>query len=64
MDIVFCLFVLEDFYAFDLAGSFLGAFTCSIFLVPLFGIQNTIFFVVLIKVLSIILLFSIRDEKS
>ncbi|TAL23533.1 MAG: hypothetical protein EPN94_09275 [Nitrospirae bacterium] len=52
------------FYAFDLAGSFLGAFTCSIFLVPLFGIQNTIAFVVLIKAITLALLFSIRHEKN
>jgi len=54
--------VAGKFYAFDLAGSFLGAFSTAIFLVPLFGIQNTVIFVVLIKIVSLSLLFSIRHE--
>ena len=51
-------------YAFDLAGSFLGALLTSVFLMPIFGIQNTIIFVVLIKAVSLLLLFSIRHEKA
>lgn len=51
-------------YAFDLAGSFLGALLTSIFLLPIFGIQNTIIFVVLIKAVSMILIFSVRHEKA
>lgn len=51
-------------YAFDLAGSFLGALLTSVFLLPIFGIQNTIIFVVLIKAVSLILIFSVRHEKA
>jgi spermidine synthase len=51
-------------YAFELGGSFLGALLTSIFLMPIFGLQNTIIFVVLIKAVSLVLLFSIRHEKD
>ncbi|MBI4690112.1 MAG: hypothetical protein HY754_07575 [Nitrospirae bacterium] len=53
--------VAGQLYAFDLAGSFLGALLTAIFFVPLFGIQNTILFVVLIKIMSLSLLFLIRN---
>ncbi len=50
-------------YASDLAGSSLGAFSASVLLMPLWGVQNTLMFLVLIKTASLILLFSVRHEK-
>ena len=43
-------------YAIDLAGSFLGSFLTAIVMVPLTGIQNTILFLICIKMLSFIFL--------
>ena len=51
-------------YAADLTGSFLGAFATSLLLMPLFGVQKTLLFLVLIKGMSVILLVSVRHEKS
>ena len=51
-------------YAADLSGSVLGAFLTAIFMMPLFGVQNTLLFLVLIKGVSLILLLSIKHEKS
>ena len=48
-------------YALDLAGSFLGAFLTAIIFVPLMGIQNTLLFVALLKLSSLVLLFSIKE---
>jgi len=51
-------------YGLDLAGSFLGALLTAIILVPLFGIQNTLLFVVSLKIMSLIVLVSIGHEKA
>lgn len=51
-------------YGLDLAGSFLGALLTAIILVPLFGIQNTLFFVVSLKIMSLIVLVSIGHEEA
>ncbi len=51
-------------YAADLSGSFLGVFLTAIFMMPLSGVQNTLLFLVLIKGVSLILLLSIKHEKS
>lgn len=49
------------FYTIDLAGSFLGALLTSIFIVPLLGILNSLFSLVLIKGVSLLLLLSIKE---
>ena len=51
-------------YGLDLAGSFLGALLTAIILVPLFGIQNTVYFVVSLKIMSLIVLVSIGHEEG
>lgn len=50
-------------YAVDLAGSFSGALLTTILLIPLLGVYNTILSLVSIKILSFIMLCSVRDEK-
>ena len=50
-------------YGLDLAGSFLGALLTAIILVPLFGIQNSLFFVVSLNIMSLIVLISIGHEE-
>ncbi len=47
-------------YATDLIGSFSGAFITSVLFIPLLGIQNAIFSLVFLKVISLGLLLSIR----
>jgi spermidine synthase len=47
-------------YAVDLAGSFFGALLTAIFLVPLIGMQKTILFLVLMKMVSLIYLLSYK----
>lgn len=56
--------VAGKLYAADLSGSFLGVFLTAIFMMPLSGVQNTLLFLVLIKGMSLILLLSIKHEKS
>jgi len=51
-------------YGLDLVGSFLGALLTSIILVPLFGIQNTLFFVVSLKIMSLSVLVAIGHEET
>lgn len=51
-------------YAFDLIGSCPGAFLTAVFFVPMLGIHNTVFFVVLIKSVAVGLLFSVNNEAS
>ncbi|MEK6742079.1 MAG: hypothetical protein AABZ15_00550 [Nitrospirota bacterium] len=51
-------------YGLDLAGSFLGALLTAIILVPLFGIQITLLFVVSLKLMSLIVLVSIGHEEA
>ena len=56
-------------YGFELLGSFLGAFFASIMLVPLFGIDQTLRFVGLVKlfstifILSLICMLLMRNER-
>ena len=45
------------FYAFDLAGGVLGALATTLLFVPLFGIVNTLLFVVLLKAAAVAMLF-------
>lgn len=52
------------FYALDLAGSFLGALLTALFLIPLFGIQQVLFGMVLLKILSLFVLGSVRNEQA
>ncbi|MEW6214081.1 MAG: hypothetical protein AB1478_02585 [Nitrospirota bacterium] len=47
-------------YGLDLIGSFLGAFLPSIILVPLFGISNTLLFIVGIKAVSAAMILSLK----
>jgi spermidine synthase len=51
-------------YALDLAGSFLGALLTALFLMPLFGVRNVLFGMVLVKILSLIVLGSVRHEQA
>jgi spermidine synthase len=51
-------------YALDLAGSFLGALLTALFLVPLFGIINTLLGMVLLKMMSLTVLVSIGHEQA
>jgi len=51
-------------YAFDLSGSFLGAFLTTLFFVPRMGIQNTVLFMVFIKALSLIMLLNVHYGKN
>lgn len=51
-------------YAVDLGGSFLGAILTAVMSVPLIGISNTVLFVVLIKAISLIALFSVHHETA
>jgi spermidine synthase len=51
-------------YAADLTGSFLGAFATTLLLMPLWGVQKTLLFLVLIKGMSVILLLSVKYEES
>lgn len=51
-------------YAIDLAGSFPGALITSLVFVPLTGINNSVMFLSFIKMVSFILLLSVRHEKS
>lgn len=43
-------------YALDLAGSFLGALLTAIFLIPLIGMQKTVFSLIFMKMISLIYL--------
>jgi spermidine synthase len=56
--------VAGKLYAVDLMGSFPGALLTAVIFVPLFGIQQTVLFVVILKLVSLILLSSIRYEKA
>lgn len=51
-------------YGTDLVGSFFGALITAIFSMPLLGVQNTLLFLILIKGISLALLFSIGHEKT
>lgn len=51
-------------YAADLGGSFLGAIVTSIFSVPLIGIPNSVLFLVLVRAISLIALFSVPRETA
>jgi hypothetical protein len=50
-------------YGIDLIGSFLGAFIPSIVLIPLFGITQTLLFIVGMKIVSAIMILSVRDSR-
>jgi hypothetical protein len=47
-------------YGIDLIGSFLGAFIPSIVLIPLFGITQTLLFIVGMKAVSAIMILSVK----
>jgi len=47
-------------YAADLTGGMLGALMTTLLLVPLFGIENTVLFVVLLKAAALVPLFSLQ----
>jgi spermidine synthase len=47
-------------YGLDLIGSVLGAFIPAIILIPLFGIQNTLFLVAGIKAVSAVMILSLK----
>ncbi|MFC1770129.1 hypothetical protein ACFLZI_03655 [Nitrospirota bacterium] len=49
-------------YAFDLLGAFIGALTVSILFVPVVGIKGVLFLCVWIKLISALLVGTIRDE--
>ena len=49
-------------YAIDLVGSFLGAFIPSIILVPLFGIFQALLFVAGIKMVSAVMILSVKNR--
>jgi spermidine synthase len=51
-------------YALDLAGSFLGALLTALFLVPLFGMTNTLLGMVLVKIMSLTVLVSVGHEQA
>jgi spermidine synthase len=51
-------------YGFDLIGSFLGASLTAIALVPLYGIGGSLYFIIGLKVFSIILIYSVINEKD
>jgi len=51
-------------YGLDLAGSLLGALLASVLLVPLLGLQNMILSLLFLKGISLVLLFSVKDEKN
>jgi len=51
-------------YALDLAGSFLGALLTALFLIPLFGVQAVLLGMVLVKILSLLVLGSVRHEEA
>lgn len=50
-------------YAIDLFGSFLGALVPAVALVPLFGIENTLWSVAVLKGSSLLALFSLDQEN-
>jgi hypothetical protein len=50
-------------YGIDLIGSFLGAFIPSIVLIPLFGIFQTLLFIVGMKAVSAIMILSVSDSR-
>ena len=56
--------VAGKLYAIDLTGSFLGSFLSSILLIPLLGIQNMLLTLVSLKIISFLLLLSVRHEKN
>lgn len=56
--------VAGRFYAVDLTGSFLGAFTGTLFIIPLYGTISTLFFLAFMKGTSLLLLASIRYEET
>ncbi len=49
-------------YAFDLAGSFIGAFLTAIVFIPVLGIRESLLLVAGIKIISAFLIFFIRNE--
>lgn len=49
-------------YAIDLGGSFIGALLTTIYLVPLMGTENSLFMLVIIKIISLI--FVLKNEKA
>lgn len=52
-------------YGFDLFGSFAGAFSSSVVLIPVYGVSGSLYFIIFLKVFSLLMLFSvIRHEKS
>jgi hypothetical protein len=55
--------VAGKLYGIDLVGSFLGAFIPSIVLIPLFGIFQTLLFIVGMKAVSAIMILSVRDAR-
>ncbi|MEW6053774.1 MAG: hypothetical protein AB1552_08305 [Nitrospirota bacterium] len=46
-------------YAFDLAGSFLGALLSSLIIIPLFGVSNALLLIAMIKMFSAVLVLRI-----
>jgi hypothetical protein len=51
-------------YALDLAGSFFGALTVALFLVPVLGMQRTLLVVLFVKILSLTALLTTGQEKA
>jgi hypothetical protein len=51
-------------YAADLAGSFCGSILSSILLIPMMGVQNMLLTLVSLKVMSFVLLLSVRHAKN
>jgi spermidine synthase len=48
-------------YAVDLGGSFLGSFLTAVLMVPLSGIQNTVLFLIFMKIVSLMLLLRYKN---
>lgn len=51
-------------YSLDLIGSVVGAFIPAIIFIPLFGINNTLFLVAVVKVISAAMIFSLGTRMS
>lgn len=51
-------------YAFDLAGSFLGAMLSSLIIIPLFGVSDALLLIAMIKMFSAVLVFRIAADSS
>ena len=44
----------SEIYGYDLLGSFVGAISVSIFLIPLIGIVNVVILVIVLKIISLV----------